>query len=148
LRFWREQTFEYRWDKISQPRNTEMFGLIARAARAPKGFWLLFGVASFHSIISFAYFKPRSPILLMLAIFASISVLYFFWQMRNWARIVIILTALMDFVIDIPRLTRSAEMMQIVIGIRLASAVALLIWLNIQPVRECFSSSRKRMEDR
>lgn len=113
----------------------------ASAVACPPTFPVLFALVCFHAIISFAYFHARTPLLFGGALIASVAILYCFWRGQNWARIVVILTAVTDFVIDIPRLTDAPPFMRFVLISRLLSAVALLIWLNTSTVRAHFRKS-------
>jgi hypothetical protein len=111
------------------------------AADLPPAFPALFALVCFHAIMAFAYFHARTPLLFLGAIITSVAIIYGFWRGQNWARIVVILTAVTDFVIDIPRLTGSPPLMRFVLISRLLSAVALLIWLNTSTVRVHFRRS-------
>ena len=104
----------------------------------PPAFPALFALVCFHALIAFAYFKPGNTLLFGIAILASIAIVYFFWRRQNWARIVIILTAVTDFILDVPRFGDAPVVMQIVLSLRLASAAALLIWLNTPAIRGYF----------
>jgi uncharacterized membrane protein len=104
----------------------------------PAAFPLLFALVCFHGLIAFAYFKAANTLLFVGAILASVSIVYFFWRRQNWARVVIILTAVTDFILDLPRFGHSPPLMQIVLSLRLIAATALLIWLNTPAIRAYF----------
>jgi hypothetical protein len=101
-------------------------------------FPVLFALVCFHSAIAFAYFHARTTLLFCVVIFGSVAVVYFFWHGRNWARIVVMLTAATDFILDIPRLGHSPPLMQFVLSLRLLTAAVLIIWLNTSAVRTYF----------
>jgi len=122
-------------------RESQSEGPPAAAVALPPAFPVLFALVCFHAIIAFAYFHARTPLLFWGAIIASVAFVYFFWRGHNWARIVVLLTAVTDFVIDIPRLSHSPPLMRFVLISRLLSAVALLIWLNTSTVRAYFRKS-------
>lgn len=104
----------------------------------PPAFRVLFALVCFHALIAFAYFKAANTLLFGVAILASVAIVYFFWRKQNWARIVIILTAVTDFILDVPRLGSAPLLMQIVLSLRLVAGTALLIWLNTPAIRGYF----------
>lgn len=104
----------------------------------PPAFPVLFALVCFHALIAFAYFMAANTLLFGVAILASVAIVYFFWRRQNWARIVIILTAVTDFILDVPRLGHAPLLMQIVLSFRLVAATALLIWLNTPAIRRYF----------
>ena len=104
----------------------------------PPAFPVPFALVCFHVLISFAYFEPGNTLLFGVAILASVAIVYFFWRRQNWARIVTILAAVTDFILDVPRFGHAPLLMQIVLSLRLASATALLIWLNTPAIRGYF----------
>ena len=107
-------------------------------AHPPPAFPVLFALVCFHALISFAYFEAANTLLFGIAILASAALVYFFWRRQNWARIVIMLTAVTDFILDVPRLGQAPLLMQVVLTFRLVAAIALLVWLNTPAIRKYF----------
>jgi hypothetical protein len=108
------------------------------AVAPPPAFPLLFVLVCFHALISFAYFHARTALFFSAAVLGSSAIIYFFWRRQNWARIVVILTAITDLILDIPRLAHSPASTQAVLILRLITAATLLVWLNTSTVRAYF----------
>lgn len=106
-----------------------------------RSFLILFYIACLHSLLSMLFIHPKSELRWALAVASGLAVLYFFWRRRDWARIVVSLTAIIDFIIDIPILISGQPFMKTVSGIHLALAVALLVGLNLQQTRKVFRRS-------
>jgi hypothetical protein len=110
----------------------------ASGGALPPAFPVLFVLVCFHALIAFAYFHARAPLLFWGAIIVTVAMVFCFWRGQSWARIVVILTAVTDFIIDVPRLSHSPPLMRSILGLRLLCGAALLIWLSTSPVRAYF----------
>jgi uncharacterized membrane protein len=110
----------------------------APAVASPPAFPVLFALVCFHAIISFAYFHASAPLFFVAAIIVSVAIVYCFWRGQSWARIVVILTAITDFLLDVPRFSHAPPVMRLILALRLLSAAVLLIWLSTPSVRAYF----------
>jgi hypothetical protein len=119
-------------------RESQIAGPPASTIAPPPAFPVLFALVCFHTIISFAYFHAAMPMFFVTAIIVSLAIVYCFWRGQSWARIVVILTAITDFFLDVPRFSHAPPVMRLMLGLRLLSAAALLIWLSTPRVRAYF----------
>lgn len=81
-------------------------------------------------------------ILFSLIVAFSYIVLWFYWQGKNWARILVLVTSAIALInlFGLPALTM---LQRAVVVIEAALAVFLFWWLNTKAVREYFKSATK-----
>jgi hypothetical protein len=70
-------------------------------------------------------------------------VLWFFWEGRNWARILVLLTSLLAFY-NLRYFFRGGIIDRVMIGSEAAIAMFLLVWLNSSEVKSFFVATNKR----
>ena len=109
--------------------------------RGGKPFTIMAVLVAAHAVLSFFNYKPSSNIHLVLAILVSAWMVYFFWRQNIWARRLVLITAALSFVVDVPTFSKPSALSQIVIGIHLAVAAFLLYWLNTKLGKGHFNPS-------
>ena len=107
--------------------------------RGGKQFTILAVLVGAHAVLSFVNYRPSSNIQLVLAILVSAWMVYFFWRQNIWARRLVLITAALTFVVDVPTFSKSSALGQVAIGIHLAVAAFLLYWLNTKLAKGYFN---------
>src|ERR1041385_7704057 len=103
-----------------------------------KQFLVLTILVGAHAILSFAYFKPSSNFQLAAAIVVSAGMVYFFRRKKIWAKRLVLVTAALSFLVDVPKFSSLAAFGQAIVGVHLALAAFLLYRLNTTLVKGYF----------
>src|SRR6267142_4790113 len=103
-----------------------------------KHFMVLTILAGIHAALSFSYFKPSSNSQLVAAIVVSAGMVYFFWRKNICAKRLVLVTAALSFLVDVPKFSSLAASGQAIIGIHLALAAFLLYRLNTTVAKAYF----------
>jgi hypothetical protein len=104
----------------------------------PTNFKVMTALVGIHAVLSFAYFNPRSNVQMAAAIVVSVCMLYFFWRQKIWAKRLVLVTAALGLVLDVPMFSKLSTLGQVIIGARFALAVFLLYWLNTKLAKGYF----------
>ena len=101
-----------------------------------------------HAALSFFNYRPSSPVQLAAAITVSVCMVYFFWRQNIWARRLVLITAALSFIADVPTFSKLSTVGQIVTGAHLALAAFLLYWLNTRSTKAYFSPAASNTDAR
>ena len=110
----------------------------------PRPFTILTILAAVHAALGFAYFKPSSVFQLAAALVVSVGMVYFFWKQNIWAKRLVLITAVITFVADIPAFFTLPTFGQAVMGVDLALAGFLLYRLNTGAAKGYFEVARSK----
>ena len=104
-------------------------------------FVFLTSLVGIHAILSFAYYRPSSGFQLAAAIIVSVCMVYFFGRHNNWARRLVLITAALTFLVDLPKVFSLSLPGQAIVFLHLALAAFLLYWLNVRSGKRHFHVS-------
>jgi|ERR1035441_7173082 hypothetical protein len=107
--------------------------------RGGKQFTIMAVLVGTHAVLSFVNYKPSSSIHLVLAIIVSAWMVYFFWRRNIWARRLVLITAAVSFLVEVPTFSKLSALGQLVIGVHLVVAAFLLYRLNTKLAKAYFN---------
>jgi len=99
--------------------------------------WAIIDWSSPHAIAIFVIFT------LLIAI--GYVVIWFYWQGRNWARLLVLLTSLLT-IWNLRGLPRASRIERVMIVAEALLGIFLLIWLNTRDVRAFFRDRGSRQQ--
>ena len=88
-----------------------------------------------------------AAIFALFTVFIAIGyiVIWFYWKGHNWARILVLLTALVCFY-NLRYFLHSGIIVRVMIGAEALLALFLLFWLNLHSVKSYFRASRATLD--
>jgi riboflavin transporter FmnP len=106
------------------------------------GFLSLFFLVCLFQALEFVDYKPRSPAAFGIAIVCSIAIVVAFWCRLRAARIVVLVSAILELLISAWRVRSFTGLTESLIAVRIAVCVVVLLVLSTGRARAVFSDKR------